>query len=135
MLVAEDDAISALAVRRILEKDGHSVLVAKDGGEAVELAKGYQPDLILMDVGLPVLDGVEAARAIREAASQEGRRRIPIIALTAHAMAGDSEALLAAGMDGYLAKPVDHEALLAVIRAHLAGEASAQPSDPAPRAG
>ncbi|MEA5088848.1 PAS domain S-box protein [Solidesulfovibrio sp.] len=135
LLVAEDDAISALAVRRILEKDGHSVLVAKDGGEAVELAKAYQPDLILMDVGMPVLDGVEAARAIREAATQEGRRRIPIIALTAHAMAGDREALLAAGMDGYLAKPVDYEALLTAIRTHLAGDEGVRPSGATPRAG
>ncbi|WP_084158705.1 PAS domain S-box protein [Solidesulfovibrio alcoholivorans] len=126
LLVAEDDAISALAVRRILEKDGHSVLVAKDGGEAVELAKAYRPDLILMDVGMPVLDGVEAARTIREAAAREGRPRIPIIALTAHAMAGDREALLAAGMDGYLAKPVEHEALLAAVRTHFAGAVAAE---------
>ena len=102
------------------------MLVAKDGGEAVELAKAYRPDLILMDVGMPVLDGVEAARTIREAAAREGRPRIPIIALTAHAMAGDREALLAAGMDGYLAKPVEHEALLAAVRTHFAGAVAAE---------
>jgi len=135
LLVAEDDAISALAVRRILEKNGHNVLVAKDGREAVELAKAYQPDLILMDVGMPVLDGVEAARAIREAAAREGRPRIPIIALTAHAMSGDREALLTAGMDGYLAKPVDHEALLAAIRTHFSGAADAEQATATPRAG
>lgn len=127
LLVAEDDAISALAVRRILEKSGHNVLVAKDGREAVDLAKAYRPDLILMDVGMPVLDGVEAARAIHEVAAREGRPRIPIIALTAHAMTGDREALLAAGMDGYLAKPVDHDALLAAIRTHFSRTADAGP--------
>jgi CheY-like chemotaxis protein len=119
LLVAEDDAVSALAVRRILERCGHDVLVAKDGREAVDLALAYRPDLILMDIGMPVLDGVAAAAAIREAAAREGRSTVPVIALTAHAMAGDREALLAAGMDGYLSKPVDHEALLAAVGRHL----------------
>ncbi|WP_300161965.1 PAS domain S-box protein [Solidesulfovibrio sp.] len=119
LLVAEDDAVSALAVRRILERCGHDVLVAKDGREAVDLALAYQPDLILMDIGMPVLDGVAAVAAIREAAARQGRPTSPVIALTAHAMAGDREALLAAGMDGYLSKPVDHEALLAAVRQHL----------------
>ncbi len=114
LLVVEDDAISALALRRLLEKSGHTVIVAKDGQEAVDLALAYRPDLVFMDVGLPVLDGVKAAKAIRQ-----GLPGVPVIALTAHAMAGDRESLLEAGMDGYMAKPVDGKALLQTLERFL----------------
>jgi PAS domain S-box-containing protein len=115
LLVAEDDAISALVVQRILEKLGHSVIVARDGREAVEMAQAQRPDLILMDVSMPELDGIEAAAAIREAERRDGRPGIPIVALTAHAMAGDRETLLQAGMDDYLSKPVSRTELQAAM--------------------
>ncbi|EHJ47017.1 multi-sensor hybrid histidine kinase [Solidesulfovibrio carbinoliphilus subsp. oakridgensis] len=112
ILVAEDDAVNALALRRLLEKIGHAVSVAHDGQEAVDMALAGRPDLVLMDVGMPVLDGVQAMRLLREKTGLAGVAAIPVIALTAHAMAGDRENLLAAGMDGYVAKPVDREDLL-----------------------
>ncbi|MHC1789421.1 PAS domain S-box protein [Solidesulfovibrio sp.] len=115
VLIAEDDAVSAMAVRRMLEKLGHVVSVADNGQQAVEMALAGRPDAILMDVGLPVLDGVAAAAAIRRGWQAKGRARIPIIALTAHAMAGDREWLLGAGMDGYLAKPLDLEELVIAL--------------------
>lgn len=122
ILVAEDDIINALAVRRILEKLGHAVSVARNGQEAVDMALAEQPDLVLMDVSMPVLDGIRAAAVIRDKARQAGLAPIPVIALTAHAMAGDREGLLAAGMDGYLAKPVDREALLEALGLVLGGK-------------
>ncbi|WP_428559332.1 MAG: PAS domain S-box protein [Solidesulfovibrio sp. DCME] len=124
LLVAEDDPINALAARRILEKLGHAVVVAADGREAVELATAYRPDLIFMDVGLPVLDGIQAMAAIRQALAGQGHPAVPIVALTAHAMSGDRESLLAAGMDAYLAKPVDREEMMAVLDRFL-GKAGA----------
>ncbi|MEA4857993.1 MAG: PAS domain S-box protein [Solidesulfovibrio sp.] len=119
LLVAEDDPINALAARRILEKLGHAVVVATDGREAVALAQAYRPDMIFMDVGLPVLDGVQAMTAIRRALAEEGRPAVPIVALTAHAMSGDRESLLAAGMDAYLAKPVDGADIVAALARFL----------------
>jgi len=115
ILLAEDDTISALVVRRTLEKLGHTVSVANNGREAVDMALADRPDLVFMDVGLPILDGIQAAAEIREKVRQSGGAPIPIIALTAHAMIGDREWLLGAGLDGYLAKPVDRDSLVAVL--------------------
>ncbi|EFL51428.1 multi-sensor hybrid histidine kinase [Solidesulfovibrio fructosivorans JJ]] len=115
ILVAEDDAINAMAISRMLEKLGHVVTVAHNGREAVDLALTVQPDCIFMDVGMPVLDGVQAMARIRERNREAGREPVPIIAMTAHAMAGDRENLLAAGMDDYVSKPVDQNALVAAL--------------------
>ncbi len=120
ILVAEDDTINALAVRRLLEKLGYAVMVAGDGQEAVHMFVRQRPDCVLMDVQMPGLDGIQAAAAMRSAARQAGEPRVPIIALTAHAMTGDKEWLLANGMDGYLAKPVEGESLRAALHAVLA---------------
>lgn len=117
ILVAEDDAVNALALQRFLEKLGHAVSVARNGREAVDMALADRPDLVLMDVGMPILDGVQAVREIREKTAQAGLPPIAVIALTAHAMAGDRESLLDAGMDDYVSKPVAGEELLeAMVR-------------------
>jgi signal transduction histidine kinase/CheY-like chemotaxis protein len=120
ILVAEDNPINQELARRILEKRGHTVIVASDGIEAisaVEAAKENPFDLVLMDVQMPRLSGLEASLAIREKEKRPGGhgRRIPIVALTAHAMKGDKERCLEAGMDAYLSKPVQAAQLLDTV--------------------
>jgi signal transduction histidine kinase/CheY-like chemotaxis protein len=120
ILVAEDNDINALLARALLTKLGHRPAMAKTGAIAVEswLAahlSGVPYDLILMDVNMPDVDGIEAARRIRAAEEARGVARTPIIALTANAFDEDREACLAAGMDGFLAKPLDRERLEAVL--------------------
>ncbi len=114
VLVAEDIAINQRLLRMMLEKDGHDVEVVGDGRQAVSAVRAGGVDLVLMDVQMPEMDGVEATRAIR-AAEGDGDRRLPIVALTAHAMAEDRRECLSAGMDGYLAKPVDRSELRATV--------------------
>jgi PAS domain S-box-containing protein len=111
VLVAEDDEVSLYSTRKLLEKGGYEVAVARNGQEAVELHEREEFDLILMDVQMPVMDGIEATRRIRKS-GPEARRAVPIIALTAYAMVGDRERFLAAGMNGHIAKPVEFETLL-----------------------
>ena len=115
VLLAEDDRVNQLAARRALELAGHTVATAGNGQDALHLLAAEDFDCILMDVQMPVLDGLEATRAIREAANLGSKARIPIIALTAHAMKGDRERFLAAGMDDYIAKPVDVRELDAAL--------------------
>lgn len=116
ILLAEDNNINQKIVVSVLGKLGHSVVIANNGQEAVDLAKESEFDLILMDIQMPILDGAQATKIIREF---EVDRRTPILALTAHAMVGDKEKYLAAGMDGYLTKPVRqselHQAILELI--------------------
>jgi two-component system sensor histidine kinase/response regulator len=114
ILLAEDNFINQRVATRMLETRGHEVVVAQDGRKAVEAAASGGFDLILMDVQMPELNGLEATACIR-AAESPGRPRVPIVALTAHAMKGDRERCLEAGMDGYLAKPLRPEALDAVL--------------------
>ena len=114
VLVADDTPANQIMVRRILEKRGHRVTVARDGLEAVELAGRDRFDVVLMDVQMPHMDGFKATSTIRSRESSEGPR-LAIIALTAHAMQGDQERCLAAGMDGYVAKPIDSQALIAAV--------------------
>jgi signal transduction histidine kinase/CheY-like chemotaxis protein len=104
ILVAEDNPINQRLALRLLEKQGHSVVVAGDGEQALIVLEQQAFDLILMDVQMPNMDGFEAAAAIRR--SEKDRRHIAIIALTAHAMKGDRERCLAAGMDAYISKPI-----------------------------
>jgi signal transduction histidine kinase len=112
ILLAEDTPTNQKLVIRVLEKHGHEVAVAGNGRVAVDMAKESRFDLILMDLQMPELDGFEATAEIR---ADAGRAAIPIIALTAHAMIGDRERCLAAGMDGYLAKPLDIKQLIDVV--------------------
>jgi signal transduction histidine kinase/DNA-binding response OmpR family regulator len=112
ILLAEDNAVNQRLAFRLLEKRGHSVAVASNGREVLELLEKQGFDLVLMDVQMPEMDGLEATAAIR---SQENGAHIPIIAMTAHAIAGDRERCLAAGMDGYVSKPIRANELFEAI--------------------
>jgi two-component system, cell cycle response regulator DivK len=114
ILLVEDNELNRDMLSRRLERRGYEVVAALDGQAAVDLAGSAAPDLILMDMSLPVIDGWEAARRIRDG---EATSRIPIIALTAHAMAGDRERALGAGCDDYDTKPIDLPRLLGKIEA------------------
>jgi hypothetical protein len=116
LLLAEDNEINRNIVREILEPTGLSLDTAENGVQAVSMALANRYDLILMDVQMPEMDGYEATRAITQAM---GQGRPPILALSAHAMKGDSERGLAAGMDDYLTKPISRDRLLGVLREHL----------------
>ena len=122
ILVVEDNDENWDMIARRLERRGYRVVRAADGQEAVEMAARERPDLILMDVSLPVMDGLEATRRIRARAQAQ---TIPIIALTAHAMSGDRDRALQAGCDDYHAKPVELPRLLAQMEALLAKAATA----------
>jgi len=118
ILLAEDDVTTVFSISRLLEKSGHSVTVAHNGQEALEMHEVNDFDLILMDVSMPIMDGIEACQRIRGSGNAY-KRDIPIIALTAYAMAGDKEKFLAAGMNGYVAKPVSIENLLQIMSESL----------------
>src|SRR5918994_411447 len=118
ILVVEDNEKSMKLFRDILQATGYRTLEATTGGQAVELAAEHEPDLVLMDIRLPDLDGVQALRRMR---ADERTAGIPVLALTAQAMQGDRERFLAAGFDGYLSKPVDVRELIAIVRAHCGG--------------
>ena len=125
ILFAEDDAVSLLAGKRLLEKTGYSVDTAVDGQEALRRLGDQEFDLILMDVQMPTLDGVAATRAIRAGRAGREKANIPIIAMTAYAMAGDREKFLAAGMNDYVSKPVGMAELQAVIDRVMTGKTTA----------
>jgi CheY-like chemotaxis protein len=110
VLLAEDNLVNQRLAVRLLEKRGHRVAVAATGSEALLALEKESFDLVLMDVQMPVMDGLEATAAIREKEKATGRRQA-VVALTAHAMKGDREKCLAAGMDGYLTKPIRPEEL------------------------
>lgn len=116
VLIVEDDEMNRDMLSRRLERRGFSVAIAKDGRQGVEMARSEKPDLVLMDMSLPVMDGWSATRAIK--ADQEVSK-IPVIALTAHAMEGDREKALAAGCDEYDTKPVDLPRLLGKMQKFL----------------
>jgi CheY-like chemotaxis protein len=116
ILVVEDHEMNRDMLSRRLQRKGFEVIIAVDGGEGVELARARRPDLILMDMSLPVVDGWEASRRLKADAGTAG---IPIIGLSAHAMAGDAEKALEAGCDDYDTKPVDFVRLLGKIDAAL----------------
>jgi CheY-like chemotaxis protein len=118
ILYVEDNDDNIYMLRTRLTRAGFTVVVATDGAQGVAMAASEQPALILMDLSLPVLDGWEATRRIKAAAETS---RIPIIALSAHAMAGDAEKALAAGCDDFDTKPVELQRLLAKIRALAPG--------------
>jgi CheY-like chemotaxis protein len=132
VLLAEDNPINQKLVVRLLQKQGHRVVVAGNGKEALEAVAQERFDVVLMDVQMPEMDGLEAAAAIRQRERQTGAH-VPILALTAHAMKGDREECLAAGMDGYIAKPIQPNELTAAIEGLLVDgeDAAAEPERPA----
>jgi CheY-like chemotaxis protein len=118
ILYVEDNDDNIYMLQRRLARAGFTVVIARDGAEGVAMAGAEQPDLILMDMGLPVLDGWEATRRIKAAAET---KHIPVIALTANAMTGDKEKAMAAGCDDFDTKPVELPRLLGKIQALVPG--------------
>jgi CheY-like chemotaxis protein len=116
VLVAEDNPLNQLFARELLERMGHEAVSASDGVEALDILARGKFDLVLMDVQMPKLGGVEATHRIRAGEVRGCRPDIPVVALTAHAFEGDRERFLAAGMDEYLSKPFDMDSLGEVLR-------------------
>lgn len=126
ILVAEDNRVNQLVFERLLKRQGHTVIIAGDGAEAVARFRDSGPfDLVLMDLQMPVLSGQEAVQAIREI--EAGASRVPVIAITAHALNGDREACLAGGFDAFLAKPVQLQELVACLERYGARRPSEEP--------
>ncbi|HEY7712310.1 MAG TPA: response regulator [Candidatus Entotheonella sp.] len=117
ILLVEDNEMSREMLARRLQRHGYQVVLAVDGSQGVQLAQAEAPDLILMDMRLPVLDGWEATRQLKALPATQA---IPIIALTAHAMSGDREKAIEAGCDDYDTKPIEFPRLLGRIQAFLA---------------
>ncbi|MGE4290808.1 MAG: response regulator [Desulfovibrio sp.] len=116
VLLAEDDDVNSITIRKLLNHHGHEVDAVTNGAEALIMLQRKSYDVVLMDIRMPHMDGIEATRKIRFDKEYAAHSRIPIIALTAHAMVGDREKFLAEGMSGYLSKPVELEDLLEVMQ-------------------
>ena len=116
VLVVDDNEANIHLVRFILEKNGYEVIEARNGIKGVEAAVSEKPDLVLLDVQLPDIDGLEVARRIR---ASEANGKTPIIALTSYAMPGDRKKVLAAGCSGYMAKPIDVKTFMTEIERYL----------------
>ena len=120
ILVADDNEANRELVAVILQRQGYEVLEASNGREAIVLAKERHPDLVLLDIHMPEMGGYEAVQAIRQA---ENSKNVPIVALTASAMAGDAEEALARGFTAYLAKPYEISAVVSLVK-RLVGDAA-----------
>ena len=118
VVVVEDNERNMKLFREVLESSGYRTLEAETGERAVALTAEHRPDLVLMDIHLPDIDGVEALRRLR---ADERTASVPVLALTAQAMEGDRERFLAAGFDGYLSKPVNIADLLDAVRRYCEG--------------
>ena len=127
ILVVEDSPDIRVLVRMLLEAGGHEVLTAPDGRAGVDAARAERPDVVLMDLSLPILSGWEATREIK---SDPAISSIPVVAVTAHAMHGDRERALAAGCDGFIAKPIDEESFEALVRSYVRPRVEEAPRDP-----
>jgi PAS domain S-box-containing protein len=123
ILLAEDNRVNQVLAVRILENRGHEVVVASNGREALELVGKSDFDLVLMDIQMPEMDGFEATAAIRGLEQATGRR-LPVVAMTAHAIKGDRERCLAAGMDAYISKPIRASELIEIVEAGIATAAN-----------
>jgi two-component system cell cycle response regulator DivK len=116
VLIIEDNAANMTLATFLLQSAGHSVLSARDAETGLTMARSEQPDLVLMDIQLPGMDGLEATAMLKK---DGATRDIPVVALTALAMKGDEERIRAAGCDGYIAKPLAYRDFLATIATHL----------------
>jgi len=132
ILVAEDNPVNQAVARRLLQKRGHIVTTVDNGREALAALEKGAFDLILMDVQMPEMDGLEATAAIRNREQGTGVH-VPIVAMTAHAMKGDEEQCLAAGMDGYITKPIRSEELFATIDRYMLPGRTVESNAPATR--
>ena len=121
ILLVEDNEMNRDMLSRRLIRNGHEVSIAIDGQQGVDMAMSQLPDLILMDMSLPVIDGWEATRRIK---ANDATRKIPVIALTAHAMAGDREKAMEAGCEDYDTKPIEISRLLGKVAALLGAKAA-----------
>ncbi|MEO5568511.1 MAG: response regulator [Gemmatimonadaceae bacterium] len=121
MLIVEDNPANLKLATFLLESAGHVVISASDAEAGLTLARSEQPALILMDIQLPGMDGLQATALLK---ADEATRQIPVIALTALAMKGDEERIRAAGCDGYIAKPLSYKEFLATVSSHLANRVS-----------
>ena len=121
ILVVEDNDKNRELVKDILELQGYHVLEAKDGAEGAAMAKEHKPDLVIMDIQMPVMDGLTAAKIIK---NDPATRGITMIALTSFAMKGDRERFMEAGFDDYIAKPIDTRKLPVIVKKYLAKTAS-----------
>ena len=117
ILIVDDDPKNSELFGDLLRVVGYMTIEATDGMQGIELARTKQPDLILMDINMPIMDGYEAIRTLKGDAST---RNIPVIALTSYAMKGDKERILAMGCDGYIAKPIDVDDFLERVAAFIA---------------
>ncbi len=124
ILIVEDEPINLKLVGDLLKRIGYITIEATDGKQGVELARAKKPDLILMDIQMPVMDGLEATRILKADATT---KNIPVLALTSYAMRGDKERILEAGCDGYLTKPIDIQEFVKEVT-NLIGRAEAQSS-------
>lgn len=118
VLVIEDNEQNLYLVTFILEKHGYDVFQARDGRVGIELAQECEPDLILLDIQIPVMNGYDVARALRK---QDSLNEIPIVAVTSYAMIGDREQALEAGCTGYIEKPINPETFIDEVEQHLDG--------------
>ena len=118
ILIVEDEPKNITLLRDLLQVSGYSTIEATDGKQGVELAKAKKPDLILMDIQMPEMDGLEATRILKVDATTSNT---PVLALTSYAMKGDEERILEAGCDGYLAKPFNIQELLKTVAEYLSG--------------
>lgn len=126
ILIIEDNAQNMYLARFLLEKNGCEVSGAEDGPSGIELAAHLVPDVILLDIQIPGMDGYAVAKALRANPALDG---IPIVAVTSYAMAGDRERILAAGADDYIEKPIDPARFPSQVLAHVAWLNAAQPED------
>lgn len=116
ILYIEDNFDNRILIKRVLEAEGYTVIEAEDGTAGIDAAKSATPDLILMDINLPDLDGYECTARLRK---MEGFAKIPILALTANVLEGDKQKAITAGCDGYIPKPIDVDDLPKQIASHL----------------
>lgn len=126
VLLVEDNYMNKVLVREILTLHGYEIIEAKSGTEALKALTMTRPDIILMDIHLPEMDGITATRIIK---SEERNKGIPVLALTASAMKGEEEKILNKGFDGYVAKPIEVKKLLEVITSSLAARPSAEKTE------